>query len=126
MRPLLAFLAATTLHAEPPALFTATQAKAATALYLEQCGDCHGANLTGAAGPALSGDGFWSGWSGKTARNLYSRILTSMPAGNPGSLTEKETLYLVIYILQGNGYPTGETTLSSANQLNNVLLERTR
>jgi hypothetical protein len=113
-------------QATPPALFTAVQAKAATALYQEECADCHSMKLTGGTGPALTGDGFWASWNGKTARNLYSRILTSMPQQNPGSLTEKEALYLVVYILQGNGYPPGETPLTSARQLDKVVLERPR
>jgi mono/diheme cytochrome c family protein len=113
-------------QSSPPALFTAAQAKAAVMLYQEECGDCHSMNLTGGTGPALTGDGFWASWNNKTARNLYSRILTSMPQQNPGSLTEKETLYLVVYILQGNGYPAGETPLTSASQLDKVVLERLR
>jgi hypothetical protein len=113
-------------QSSPPALFTAAQAKASTALYQEECGGCHSMNLTGGTGPALSGDGFWASWNKKTARNLYSRILTSMPQQNPGSLTEKETLYLVVYILQGNGYPAGETPLTSPSQLDKVVLERLR
>ena len=119
-------LCAGALFAQQPALFTAAQAKAATALYQEQCGDCHSMNLTGGTGPALTGDGFWASWNRKTARNLYSRILTSMPQGNPGGLTEKEVLYLMAYILQGNGYVAGETPLSSASQLDKVVLERVR
>ncbi len=114
------------LFAQPPAIFTAAQAKAATALYQEQCGDCHSMNLTGGTGPALTGDGFWASWNKKTARNLYSRILTSMPQGNPGGLTEKEVLYLMAYILQGNGYAAGETPLTSASQLDKVVLERVK
>ena len=119
-------LGAGVLPGQQPPLFTAAQANAATALYQEQCGDCHSMNLTGGTGPALTGDAFWASWNGKTARNLYSRILTSMPQGNPGGLTEKEVLYLMAYILRGNGYPTGETPLASASQLNKVLLERPR
>ena len=108
----------------PPALFTAAQVKAATALYQEKCGDCHSMNLTGGTGPALTGAGFWASWNNKTARNLYSRVLTLMPQENPGSLTEKEALYLIVYILRGNGYPVGDTPLTGAGQLDKVVLER--
>ena len=122
--PVVFALCAGVLLAEQPPLFTAAQADAATALYQEHCGDCHSMNLTGGTGPALTGDDFWASWNKKTARNLYSRILTSMPQGNPGGLTEKEVLYLMAYILRGNGYPAGKTPLTAASQLDKVLLER--
>jgi mono/diheme cytochrome c family protein len=109
-----------------PALFTEAQAKAGATLYHEQCGTCHADDLSGGMGPALKGDAFWNSWDKKSARSLYGRILTSMPAGDPGSLSEKEVLYILAYMFQGNDYPAGDKPLDSAAQLDNVTLERTK
>jgi mono/diheme cytochrome c family protein len=107
------------------AVYTAEQASGGGRIYDARCGGCHGYEMSGGGmGPALKGNEFWGSWGGKTARSLYSRIITSMPAGDPGSLSVKDTLDLMAYLLSANDYPAGDTKLEKASQLDNVKLQR--
>lgn len=64
-------------------------------------------------GPALVGDGFAGGWNGKAALELFEKIRTTMPQGNEGTLTAKQTADLVAYIFQLNKYPAGPAELGA-------------
>jgi S-disulfanyl-L-cysteine oxidoreductase SoxD len=112
---LLAMIASTG-RGEPAAL----QAQDGGRLYAEQCAECHGATLNGGRGPPLRGAGFLQNWQHKTARRLYSRILTTMPAGAPGTLPEKAVLELTIYILSQNGVDVGSPVKTSPDLLNTI------
>jgi mono/diheme cytochrome c family protein len=108
--------------------YTAAQAKSGQVVYRAKCALCHGETLAGGANesPALKGAAFTSHWSGKPLRALYSRIISTMPITDPGSLSEKETLDLLAYILQGNGFPPGKARATSANDLNTIQFVSTR
>jgi hypothetical protein len=62
----------------------------------------------------------------KAVRALYSRIISTMPITDPGSLSEKETLDLVAYLLQGNGFPSGKDRATSAKALNEIRFSSAR
>src|SRR6185295_17553441 len=87
--------------AQAPAPFTAAQADAGRAAYAANCMSCHQANL-GGEGDALplAGRTFFAAWSNRTTADLYNTIRTSMPYGNPGSLTPATYASLVAFILQ--------------------------
>jgi mono/diheme cytochrome c family protein len=105
--------------------FSEEQTKQGLALVHEKCGDCHGDDLEGGTeSPALKGDAFWSEWDQKTARSLYSRIISTMPPDSPGSLTEKEVIDIVAYIVHSNGMPLGSAPIQNANELNGIKLVR--
>ena len=91
-------------------------------IYDEKCASCHLETLKGGRNesPALKGDEFLSHWTGKPLRELYSRIISTMPLADPGSLTPKETLDVVAYMLQKNGFRPGKGALQSPNQLNKI------
>jgi mono/diheme cytochrome c family protein len=101
------------------------QATAGKNTYAEKCGSCHLDNLAGGRNesPALKGGEFVLHWSGKPLRALYSRIISTMPLSDPGSLTEKETLNLVAFILQANGFRSGKSALQSPEELNKIQFE---
>ena len=103
-------------------VYTAAQAKSGQAIYRAKCGLCHGETLAGGQNesPGLKGEGFISHWNGKPLRALYSRIRSTMPITDPGSLSEKETLDLLAYILRGNGFPPGKERATSAKELNAI------
>jgi hypothetical protein len=61
-------------------------------------------------------------WKEKTARNLYSRILTTMPVSSPGSLEPDTVLDLTVYILRQNDMNVGSEAKSSADMLNSVTI----
>lgn len=103
-------------------VYTPAQAKSGEVVYRAKCGSCHLDSLAGGTNesPALKGDQFLSHWDGKTLRNFYSRIISTMPFNDPGSLSENDTLEVVAYILQVNGFPTGDKAAKSADDLNNI------
>lgn len=101
--------------APPP--FTAEQVKSGRLAYAKSCGVCHGANLEGAAGVALSGAAFAKSWGDgrHQARDFYDVIAQQMPKNAPGSLSEAENVAIVAFILAKNGYAAGSQALSVAS-----------
>jgi mono/diheme cytochrome c family protein len=89
-------------------------------LYAEVCAECHGATLGGGKGPALRGAAFVQNWLHKTARELYSRILTTMPASAPGTLPEETVVDITIYVLNQNGVDVGSELKALPDSLNTI------
>lgn len=109
----------------PPPIGTRAQAQAGAALYAEKCTGCHSADLgEGGHGPALKGDYFWTTWRGQSARKLYGTVISTMPASDPGSLSPDQTLTLVAFILQSNGYPAGDAALMQPADLQDMVIVR--
>src|SRR6186713_590100 len=90
--------------------YTAEQATAGKAAYEASCAACHGSDLMGA--PPLAGEGFIGGWRTRTTRDMYGLIRTTMPADDPGGLSEPTYANIVAYILQYNGVAAGTTPLT--------------
>ena len=106
-------------------IYSSAQAVHGQTLYHQACGSCHADNLEGGEhAPALKGAGFWQEWNQQKARLLYRRIISTMPLDDPGSIPEKDVIDIVAYILQSNGLPAGSRAIESANELNDVSLER--
>jgi PQQ-dependent dehydrogenase (methanol/ethanol family) len=97
--------------------FTAAQATSGAAIYAAQCSQCHGVQLQGGAGPALSGAGFHASIQASytTAGKLYEFTSKQMPANAPGSLTPQQYANLVAFVLQRNGFSPSGTTLTAQN-----------
>jgi alcohol dehydrogenase (cytochrome c) len=91
--------------------YTAEQASAGKAAYDTNCAACHGADLQGSF--PLAGEGFIGGWSARTTRDLYGIVQTTMPANNPGGLSEATYVNIIAYILQFNRIPPGTTPLTA-------------
>lgn len=93
-------------------VFTEAQAARGNAQYSAHCASCHGEDLAGAdVAPPLSGGTFGGNWKGQTAGALATRIRTTMPLDNPGSLGTAAVADVSAYILSKNGYPAGKTEL---------------
>lgn len=106
------------LHAQTPAhnawegVFTADQAAAGKAIFDGKCASCHGATLAGGdAAPPLAGETFMGNWAGQSVGDLGTRLHSTMPANDPGSLTYVDTAAVVAYILSVNQFPAGTTAL---------------
>jgi len=97
----------------------ATQVARGKDAYGQQCSACHQPDLGGSDMiPALAGQGFMSKWQGQTAKDLYDRTRTTMPAGIPGSLSAQTYVDLVAYILQQNSRPqASEITVESLSSV---------
>jgi mono/diheme cytochrome c family protein len=108
------------LKAQAPAktvwsgVFSADQATQGKALFDSKCAICHGADLNGGEmSPPLAGGAFVANWSGQTLGDLFTRIHTTMPANDPGSMNNAETALVLAYILSFNQFPAGAAPLPS-------------
>jgi mono/diheme cytochrome c family protein len=103
-------------------VYTPEQARNGKAAYAAACSACHQESLGGdTMSPALVGEEFRATWDSQKLRKLYSRILSTMPVDNPGTLTEKTVLDIVAYLLETNGFPGGTAALERADDLNTIL-----
>lgn len=92
--------------------YTAAQATRGETQYAAHCASCHGENLGGAdLAPPLAGGGFLANWSGQSAGELFTRIKTTMPQDNPGSLGSAAVSDIEAFILSKNGFPAGQAEL---------------
>jgi S-disulfanyl-L-cysteine oxidoreductase SoxD len=89
--------------------------------FIAKCSICHGAQLDGGDhAPPLKDESFWQEWDGKPARALYSRIISTMPSDDAGSLDEKDVIDLVAYLVTSRGVQPGSKSIEHANELNTI------
>ena len=108
------------LKAQAPAktvwsgVFSADQAAAGKTLFENNCAQCHGMELNGGEmTPALAGSSFVANWQGSSLGDLFTRIHTTLPANDPGSMNNAETAQVLAYILSFNQFPAGAAPLPS-------------
>jgi mono/diheme cytochrome c family protein len=110
--------------------YTDAQAARGATVYNQSCLECHGANLEGQSGPALSGPVLKSAYGGGTAEPLYDFISRQMPQNAPGSLSQTQYLNVTAFILSKNGFPTRTKALNVVSlkqiQFNYAPAERRR
>jgi PQQ-dependent dehydrogenase (methanol/ethanol family) len=94
-------------------LFTADQADRGSAVYATQCAFCHGQGLEGATSTPLAGARFMTKWGdGKhSVDDLLFVTRTQMPYGAAGTLTSRQYVDVVAFILENNGYRAGSKEL---------------
>ena len=113
--------------AQPPAselrsirdgIFTAEQALRGQAAYTGPCDRCHGYKLDGAAddpdmlpAPPVAGPKFLRKWNGRSLAELLEYMRATMPANNPGYLSDREWADIVAYMLSVSGMPAGGEAL---------------
>ena len=95
--------------------YTTAQAARGASVYNQWCVPCHGTNLQGESGPALTGQVLRQTYGGGTAAQLYDFISRQMPLQNPGGLKQWQYLDVTAYILSRNGLPPGNTALAIEN-----------
>ena len=93
-------------------VYTQEQARRGQAVF-QICVPCHGATLGGGLGPPLTGADFISHWSGAPLSDLVTKIQSTMPQSDPGTLSPQQTSDVVAYILQVGKYPAGTSDLST-------------
>ena len=104
-------------RSEALAVYTIEQAKAGAALYPNQCGACHGPEMEGLSGPALTGPDFrqMMAEQGRTAASLLDVIRQTMPYDAPGMYPDEQYDDITAYILSRMGYPAGSEKLEPNN-----------
>src|SRR3974390_1863142 len=58
-------------------VYTADQAERGRIAFSNNCAECHGENLEGGDGKALSGDQFWKDWKESTVGELLTFVKTN-------------------------------------------------
>jgi mono/diheme cytochrome c family protein len=101
-------------------VFTSAQAQRGQAAYTGPCDRCHGYKLDGAPddpdmlpAPPVAGPKFLRKWDGRTLAALFDYLRVTMPANNPGYLSDAEVADLVAYMLSSSGMPAGGAALST-------------
>ena len=94
-------------------VYTAEQATRGQVIYDEQCGFCHGEDMSGGQAPGLAGPDFVAFWDTAPLSELVNKIQTSMPQSSPGMLSGQDSTDIVAYMLQVGEYPTGDAELSA-------------
>ena len=114
-----ALIVGTGAYAQEVALsFTVAQVAQGRAVYDTTCVMCHGANLDdGPLGAPLKGDAFMRKYGGKSARALFDVLRTTMPTGNPGSLSAETYAALAALIFSQNSIVAGDAPLPTDPQL---------
>jgi mono/diheme cytochrome c family protein len=82
------------------------QGAAGAVVYANNCALCHGDALQGVDGPPLMGPRAAVA-DFRTAGRLYQMVSTQMPEDVPGSLSEREYLDVVAFLLFANGVHPG-------------------
>ena len=101
---------------QPPAAggaYTAAQAQAGQAAYVQQCAGCHLEDFRGSGdAPPVAGADFVAKWGPRAVNDLFTYLVQTMPPTNPGVLGEQGTLNVTAYLLQINGAPAGQQPLT--------------
>lgn len=102
-------------------VYAAAQAARGQDLYAERCSSCHGDFLDGDGANGrvvpLSGMEFADNWEAASLNDLFAKIAKTMPRTAAGTLTSAETLDLIAFLLQYNGFPAGTTALAETPEL---------
>jgi hypothetical protein len=72
------------------------------------CVACHRGTTNG---PILNSEEFYNRWRDERLLSLFTYIKATMPPDRPASLTDDEYLDLLVYILQLNQFPAGDTDI---------------
>ena len=86
--------------------YSDSQATAGEQVYRNECGRCH-------LIADQNGADFQSDWSGRTVRELFDYLRSTMPDDDPGALTDDQYLAATAYILRLNGMPSGPVPLTT-------------
>ena len=101
--------------AQQAGLYTLEQAERGFSVYRAECSTCHGADLRGAGGVPLVGDNFLGAWAkpGRSVDDLFYILKTTMPPGRSRDLSDAQHADVLAYILQKNGFASGNRELGS-------------
>ena len=112
-------------------VLTAEQVRRGQIAYTGPCDRCHGYKLDGASddpdmlpAPPVAGPKFLRKWNGRTLAALFDYLRSTMPANNPGYLSDAEVVDIVAYMLAVSGMPAGEGELQpEVDALASVVIE---
>jgi mono/diheme cytochrome c family protein len=85
-------------------VYSSAQARRGSDLYALNCQSCH--TPASHAGPT-----FVAKWEGRALSELFGYVRSAMPKSDPGSLTQREYILVLAYLLKLNGMPAGPEEL---------------
>lgn len=92
--------------------FSAEQVTYGAQIYAGTCAICHGINLEGGHDVPDLGDYFTARWANTPLDQLAGYIARAMPLMAPGTLSPRDTVALVAFLLHQNGVsPSSNTPL---------------
>jgi nitrate/TMAO reductase-like tetraheme cytochrome c subunit len=100
------------------------QAAAGKKLFEISCSRCHGANLEGVSGPALSGVTWKQRFGGAKLLTIWGEIKGPMAEYAGVTFTTQQSLDILAYLLQQNGLVAGNQPLADTRELAITLPER--
>ena len=92
---------------EPPAatgFYSVAQAERGLGVFRGMCSECHYTS-------EFRGDDFEWQWRRQTVWDLYRSMTRTMPENDPGGLPDRTYADVIAYILQINGYASGNAEL---------------
>ena len=92
------------LAADSVPMYTEEQATAGGDVFTKVCSECHEKK-------DMTSADFKTKWGGRPLLELYELVRTTMPDGNPGSLSRTEYANALAYVLKLNGLPAGGATI---------------
>jgi cytochrome c5 len=96
-------------------IYSKAQADAAKPQFDKLCGECHAFTVKEKKQEKdlpLGDEPFLKKWDGRELSELATVIVTTMPNDGSAVITDEESLNLLAYILQRNGYAAGKMPLS--------------
>jgi S-disulfanyl-L-cysteine oxidoreductase SoxD len=106
-------------------VFSKEQAARGAEMYARSCDRCHDPAKVAPGkkpGPQTIGPKFLENWQDKTLGELYGTIFNTMPGDGVLILTADQTIDLVAYLLQANGFPAGEAPLKNDDAMKAVVI----
>jgi alcohol dehydrogenase (cytochrome c) len=96
----------------------AASGPAEPAAYRANCAACHGDDLGGRFGPALSGSAFLGRWRTRSADALRDYVRLRMPPAKPGGLGEADYAAATAYVEQASGLEQARRQRANGDVMN--------
>jgi nitrate/TMAO reductase-like tetraheme cytochrome c subunit len=101
--------------------YTEEQAATGGKTFAQSCAPCHGANLEGGAGPALKGTSWQQLYGGAKLLTVWGEIKGPMAQFAGTTFATQQSLDLLAYLLQRNGFPAGKQALVDTKELSDTI-----
>lgn len=101
----------------PADWYSSAQADSGSKLFQSNCSSCHGPKLEGGAGPALTGASWKQLYGGAKLLKPWGEIHGPMAQYAGTTFTEQQSLDILAFLLQQNGYPAGSKPLADTTEL---------
>jgi mono/diheme cytochrome c family protein len=127
--PAAAIVRAQSQRSQWDGIYSEAQAKRGETLYVENCANCHAADLSGSEiAPPLTAVLLASArWKDKPLAEFFELMRVTMPWNSPGGLSAQQNADILAFILQRARYPHGNVELpATADALAEIRIRATQ